>query len=82
MASLQPLRIGIRLTNLGYTIFGGGTPLPGGPPNGDTFVQGINTYLWTVFFKIDGDTTSVGANLQLRLQPFGLRAAFASAPPG
>jgi hypothetical protein len=55
MAPLQPLRIGIRLSTIEYTIYGG-------PPS----LSGINTYLWTVFFKIDGETTSVAESLQLQ----------------
>src|SRR5580704_9338668 len=53
MDPLQPLRIGVQLGNLHSTVEPSDCPL-------------WPTYLWTVFFKIDGDTVNVGADFFLR----------------
>jgi hypothetical protein len=52
--ALQPLRVGFRLSNIHHS-----------KDEGDHLVL-PRTYLWTVFFKLDGNTTSVGNNLMLQ----------------
>jgi hypothetical protein len=49
MDPVQPLRIAVQLGNIHSSVEPSGGPL-------------WPTYLWTVFFKIDGDTVNVGAD--------------------
>jgi hypothetical protein len=52
MAPVQPLRVGIRLSNIHSSV----------QPVGGILWP---TYLWTVFFKIDGDSVNVGVDYKL-----------------
>jgi hypothetical protein len=51
--SVTPMRVQIQLTEVGW----------GAPGSGRS---GGQVYLWTVFFKIDGDKVSLGQNLKLQ----------------
>jgi hypothetical protein len=60
---MPPMLVRIQLTDFGYSWIPdpNGQPIVSGPPAGQP-------YLWTVFFKIDGDNVSVGPNFQLQGQ--------------